>query len=46
VLWLHLVLASLLIGLLPFSKLLHGAAVWVNPTRASRAPAAARRGSP
>lgn len=39
-LWLHLLLASMLIAVFPFSKLLHGAAVWVNPTRAlrSRAP--------
>lgn len=39
VLWLHVLLASALIALFPFSKLLHGVAVWVNPTRASRAPA-------
>jgi len=38
-LWLHLLLASALIALFPFSKLLHGVAVWVNPTRATRAPA-------
>ncbi len=33
----HLWAALILIGLFPFSKLLHGIAVWVNPTRASRA---------